>query len=220
MSGFGDPLIRSTAVAPASVQTGAVISYSAETLVASGEEIVAAIESRLTRPVTSGGGGDDWLTSEVPVLSRGSAWIVPLAWIPPRDDQTLRTRATELWTAIRSACEYRHGPQIAIELEDAGAARTPYAIELVRTGARRADWWQAADAAIVLVVYGDPLPAPVARMAVHVVPIGWVSQRRPTAAKKMPPLDLTWSWADVVAVAGAGGAEATASLAEQDENQK
>lgn len=220
MSGFGDPVIRSTALAPTSVQTGAVISYSAEKLVASGEEIVAAIESRLTRPVTSGGGRDEWLMSEVPALSRGTAWIVPLAWIPDDDDQTLRTRAGELWTAIRSACEYRHGAQIGIDLEGDETAPTPYARELVRTDARRADWWETGDSAIVLVVYGDPIPAPVRRMAVHVVPIGWVSQRRPTAAKKMTGLDLAWSWRDVIAVARTGGAEARASLAEEDENEK
>lgn len=216
MSGLDDSVPGSTAVAPASIQAGAVISYSADTLVASGEEIVAAIESRLTRPVLSGEAGDQWLTGPVPALARGTAWIVPLAWVPDRDDETLRTRVTELWAAVRAACEYRHGAQIGIDLDDAG----PYPRELVRTGARRADWWDAGDSAIVLVVYGEPIPAPIRLMAVQVVPIGWVSQRRPTAAKKMPALDLAWSWADVVAFAGTGGADATASLAEQDETQK
>ena len=56
------------------------------------------------------------------------------------------------------------------------------------------------DAALVLVVYGDPIPAPVRAMALHVVPIGWVSERR--APKRFPPMDLAWSWADAVEVAG------------------
>jgi len=48
--------------------------------------------------------------------------------------------------------------------------------ELLSTEARRADWWGWKDAALVLVVYGDPIPAPVRAMALHVVPIGWVSE--------------------------------------------
>lgn len=223
MSGSSDPVLRSTAVAPASMQTGAVISFSAETLVASGQEIVAAIESRLTRPMVPGAGRDLWLTRAVPALSRGSAWIVPLAWVPDRPDHAdpaLRSRVTELWAAVRAACEYRHGAPIGIDVEGVDAARRPYPHELARTGARRADWWEAGDWAIVLVVYGEPIPAPISRMAVHVVPIGWVSERRSTPAKRMPTLDLAWSWADVVAAARTGGADAAASLAEQDETQK
>lgn len=198
---------RSSATAAASVHAGAVISHSEETLVASGDSVVDAIESGLIRPAVSGGGGDRYLTDAVPALARGSAWIVPLAWVPDRpghDDRALRTRATELWSSVRAACEYRHGTQIGIDLDD-DDPRTPYAHELVRTGARRADWWEAGDSAIVLVVYGEPVPAPFTRMAAHVVPIGRVSPRRASTRRKMPTLDLGWSWADVVAVARPGG---------------
>lgn len=223
MSDVRDPVTRSTAVSPASIENGAVISHSADSLVASGEGIVAAIESRLADPSASIGGSDQWLTDDVPVLCRGSAWIVPLAWVPDHpegDDQVLRSRVNELWAAVRAACEYRHGAQIGIDLDGSNASGTPYAAELIRTGARRADWWESEGSAIVLVVYGDPIPAPVRLMAVHVVPIGWVSQRRPTAAKKMPTLDLAWSWTDVVAFAQTDVADAAASLAEQDKSQK
>jgi hypothetical protein len=53
----------------------------------------------------------------------------------------------------------------------------------------------------VLVYYGAPSPAPKARMALHILPVGWVSARRPTPAKKMPTLDLEWGWSDVFALA-------------------
>ncbi|MDN3497328.1 hypothetical protein QL996_15420 [Planococcus sp. APC 4015] len=223
MSDLDDPVVRSTAVSPASIESGAVISFSADFLVATGDGVVAAIESRLSGPSASICDGDRWLTDAVPVLCRGSAWIVPLAWIPDHPDhdaRVLRGRVNELWSAVRAACEYRHGAQIGIDLDESDAPETPYAAELVRTGARRADWWEADDSAIVLVVYGDPIPAPIRRMAVHVVPIGWVSSRRPTAAKKMPTLDLAWSWTDVVAFAQTDVADAADSLAGQDKSQK
>lgn len=207
---------RLTAVSRASIETGAVISYSGDTLVADGESIVAAVASRLTGPAASVH-GDEWLTDAVPVLARGDAWIVPLAWVPdhlgrddPRDP-ALRDRIGDLWRAVWSACEHRHGNGIAIDLDGATPA-LPYAAELLRTGARRADWWEFAAWAVVLVVYGDPIPAPVRLMAVQVVPVGWVSEARRTAPKRMPHLDLAWSWADVVAFAESDDAGAAASL--------
>lgn len=56
----------------------------------------------------------------------------------------------------------------------------------------------AGGSALVLVVYGEPVPAPATLMALQVVPSGWVSQTRPTPPKKLRGLDLAWSWADVV----------------------
>ncbi|WP_406247054.1 hypothetical protein ACI7YT_16595 [Microbacterium sp. M] len=112
--------------------------------------------------------------------------------------------------SVRSACEFRQGMQIGVDLRSE-APRNPYAKELARTGVRRADWWAFGGFAAVLAVYGEPLPAPVSKIALHVVPVGWVSARRPTAAKKMPALDLSWSWADVVAF---GESDAAGSLVE------
>ncbi|MFS0912091.1 hypothetical protein AB3M89_09890 [Microbacterium sp. 179-I 3D2 NHS] len=103
--------------------------------------------------------------------------------------------------SIRSACWYRHGDQVSVDLSSDAEPWNRYVAQLVRTGVRRAVWWQFGDAALVLVVHGDPIPSPPTSMALHVVPVGWVSDRRLTPPKKMPPLDLSWSWADVVALA-------------------
>lgn len=208
------------AFAPDSVRTGAVISFSAEKLIVSGEGIVRAVEDRLTDSGAAGVRSDQWLADNVPLLSRGEAWIVPLSWEPRETDagvserQKLRDRANELWIDVRSSCSYRQGNQIAIDLSADGESG-PYASELLRTGVRRADWWEFGSFAIVLVVHGEPLPAPKTMVAVHVVPSGWVSMRRP--AKKIPRLDLSWSWADVVEFARREASAPADNLAEVDE---
>ncbi|MFS0912090.1 hypothetical protein AB3M89_09885 [Microbacterium sp. 179-I 3D2 NHS] len=184
---------------------GAVISYSGETLVASGADIVEAASGLLDRTSRSDR-GDRWLTDVVPVLARGSAWIVPLFSAPSSGDvdeegrRTLDDRASELGQSITSACWYNYGEPLGVALVGRAEGGRIFASELVRTGAKDASWWAVGDSALVLVYYGEPSPAPKSRMALHVVPVGWVSDRRPTPPKKMPPLDLAWSWADVVAL--------------------
>ncbi|MFK4728063.1 hypothetical protein ROT00_00075 [Agromyces mediolanus] len=82
-----------------------------------------------------------------------------------------------------------------------------YADELARTGMRSAGVWGGNDtASVVHVVYGDPGRAPVLARAIHVVPKHWVWYDRPRKRTRwpvteMPPTDLSWSRADVVALA-------------------
>ena len=223
MSEHAEASERSTALSPESIQTGAVISFNGDSLVASGEAIIGAVESRLTARGGSLDRQDLWLTDDVAALSRGDAWIVPLSWHPPLtaiDDTTRRSldaRASELGASIRDACSYRSGDALGIDL----ASDASYAAELARTGAKNAAWWEFGNFAVVLVFYGKAGPAPKESMALHVVPIGWVSERRSTLRKKLPPLDLEWSWADLVEFASAGDAEAAGSLAGQKtEGQK
>lgn len=208
---------RSAALSPESIQTGAVISFDGESLVASGEDIIGAVESLLTSRGGSLDRRDRWLTDDVAALSRGDAWIVPLSWHPPLpaiDDVTRRTldaRASELGAGIRDACSYRSGDPLVIDLASDGS----YATELARTGAKNAAWWEFGNFAVVLVFYGNAGPAPKESMALQVVPIGWVSERRPTPRKKIPPLNLEWSWTNLVEFASAGDAHTAGSLAGQ-----
>lgn len=178
-----------------------------------GETVVRALESALT-----GGGSAASLDSgrlradgpvDVAVLKRGQAVIVPLAWTPAGrahgDADDLAAQSDELWTAIGSSCRYRAGNQIGIALPPAADSGEPtaFAEELARTGVRRADWWRFGDTAVVLAVYGDPVPAPDTAMALHVVPMAWVwNERGRLPLREMPPTDLSWSWADVVESAG------------------
>jgi hypothetical protein len=197
--------LSEAAFAPESLETGAVISYRGDELVASGEQIIAALEREVTGSTAPSAHADRWLMDAVPMLARGGALIVPLSWEPPHPvAHDLRARAGELWSSIRGACEFRHGTQIGIDLAPNREAGGSYAAELARTGARRADWWAFGTHAVVLVVYGLPLPEPVSLTAVHVVPRSWVwddAARDRASSNTLRTGDLGWSWGDVVAFA-------------------
>lgn len=210
--------MNASALAPGSIGSGAVISYSGDALVVTGGRIIELVQAQLLQRTSAAERHDRWLAPGVPALSRGDAWIVPLFWSAPSADiaeperKQLDTRASELGQDIMSACWYVHGDPISVDFEGLTEHDRGYGAELVRTGAKSASWWQFDNVAVVLVYYGEPSPAPKTRMALQVVPLGWVSTRRPTPAKKMSQLNLAWSWADAVAFAAANSA---GSLAEQ-----
>ncbi|MEV7619146.1 hypothetical protein AB0N59_03305 [Microbacterium sp. NPDC089321] len=194
-----------SALSMESLRTGAVISFDGEQMVASGAGIVEAAARLTAQPAAH---RDHWLTAAVPVLARGHAWIVPLFWMPEGDDlaesdrEALRTRASELGQSIISACRYAYGEPLSVDFAGSGGPAL-YAAELARTGAATGAWWAVGDHAIVLVYHRAHDGAPTQRMSLQVVPIGWVSERRPTKPKKMPRLDLAWSWSDLVDFAAA-----------------
>lgn len=211
-----------TAFSRDSIRTGAVVSFSGDTFVVSGAQIISEIESQFSDPASWPELRDRWLMKGVPILSRGDAWVVALTWEPPLPDadaterRELSARSDELWMAVRSVCSHRYGNQIGVDLSARTGRATGYAAALLRTGARRADWWASGQSAVVLVVYGDSLPAPKSATALHVVPIGWVSERRPT--RKLPRIDVEWSWVDVVALyAASTRAETSETRAETSE---
>ncbi|WP_342001299.1 hypothetical protein MRBLWH7_001772 [Microbacterium sp. LWH7-1.2] len=220
MSGDEGPRRVCTALSRDSIRTGAVITYCDEALVVTGGGIVEAAMAKLIGSVPTASRRDRWLMQHVPVLSRGPAWIIPLFWSPPESDlgeehrQTLDDRGSELGQSIMSACWYHRGDPSAVELVGEAESGRGYTAELVRTGAKNASWWSLGDEALVLVYYGEPSRARKTRMALQVVPVGWVSERRPTPPKKMPALDLEWDWADAVAFAES---DAAGSLSERNE---
>ncbi|MEJ1089075.1 hypothetical protein WDU99_12200 [Microbacterium sp. Mu-80] len=194
-----------SALAPETIDAGAVVTFDGDTLITSGEAIIDSVESRLSA-ASAPPNQNWWLSADVPVLSRGEAWIVPLFWLPPTADRDLPgvrlldERGSELGQSIMSACWYRQGDPLNVELDQVAQKANPYAAVLAQTGAKNAVWWAFDQFAVVLVHYAEP-HASKSKMALHVVPVGWVSSRRPTKAKKMPVLDLSWSWADVVGFA-------------------
>ncbi|MDJ1112829.1 hypothetical protein [Microbacterium dauci] len=138
------------------------------------------------------GSSDLRLPQGVTALARGAAQVIPLAWGPADTSTETRARMNELWSGVRTACEFRHGTGLDVPVD---APDTAYAAELARCGVRRADWWASGESALVLVVHGGPLPSPSTAMALHVVPLGWVSELR--RSKKMVVPDLAWSREDV-----------------------
>lgn len=194
-----------TALAPASLREGAVVSFDGDTLVTTGAAIVEAIERKLREGAHGAPGVSDRLIDGVPLLVRDRVWIVPLSSVPAATTlvvagEPLSMRASELAQSVGAECSYGHGQPIGIDL----VQNRPYVRALAATDARSALWWEMSDRALVLVRYRDVGERPSERAAIQVVPTGWVSTRRPTPAKKVPRLDLAWSWSDVVALAGPG----------------
>ncbi len=156
-----------------------------ESMLAIGDRIVEAVETRLVPP--AGPPIGDLLRDGVPVFSRGEAWVVPLACGRPAaepEGQEHRRRSSELWRGIRIACEFRHGNGLSIDLE--GARPNAYVAALLAQDVRRADWWASGGRALVLVTEG----APVTASALHVVPLGWVSRTSPS--RRIRDVDLSW----------------------------
>lgn len=184
-----------SALSPGSVDRGAVITYSDGALVSSGARIVDAIDALASGAPTAP--RESWLTDGVPLLRRGEASIVPLASIPDPVSGDLLAGANELWMAVRTTADHMRGRGLELDLDDPA---DPYAQELRRTGARRATWWGRAEQALVLVVYGAPLPAPISSIAAHVVPLEWLDADAPPKRRTRVVSDLAWTWRDAVAV--------------------
>ncbi|CAL4860687.1 hypothetical protein [Microbacterium sp. MM2322] len=173
------------------VDENGVHSADADGAIARAGKIVDAIESLVNRRAAAP--SEDELIAGTPIIHRGEAEIVPLSWEPAQPEDVaaaLRERANEVWKGIRSACEYHHGAALSVAL-DRTAPANAYREHLVRHGVRRADWWGADGVALVLVVHGAPLPARASASALHIVPVGWVSDVRPT--RRIPDVDLSWS---------------------------
>lgn len=139
--------------------------------------------------------------SDIPVLTREAARIIPLAVqaapaAGERDPKEERARMTVLASSIRDAMEYREGQSIVVDLDRRGDDRVAaYARALRRAGATRADWWSYRERyGVVLVWTGDEADGGLA-LAMHIVPLSWVSERHTkTAADEV---DVRWSPSDV-----------------------
>lgn len=176
-----------------------------------GSDLIAWIEDRLPRGILRGTEPFAWLRDDVLVFIRGEACVLPLLWEPEPQQPSEHPLASlwdefgQLWRSIQSACEYRHGNQLTVDLPAADRPEglfeppRPYGIALAAAGAKQAQWWAFGNTALVQVI--GPGAVPGARsLAIHLIPVGWVSVVRPGggAAAADPQLDLSWTWDDVV----------------------
>lgn len=159
--------------------------------------------------------------ADIPILERGSALVLPLAVQadpassgrePREEDRRMRILAD----AIRDACEYREGKAIALDLDQRGTDRVAaYVSALRRAGATEAHYWAYGDRHGVVLVWTGDASNGTRTLALHIVPIGWVSDRRAKAA--IDQIDVTWSSADVAAFAGADQSRVAGSLTQVNE---
>jgi hypothetical protein len=145
---------------------------------------------------------DGWLTPYNPVLVRGEARILPLAW---RGDV-----ASGHGTAVVSAelDEFVSHMQVTgmhwagtwsdfDRLQEAKKnSVASYAAALLDSGVTQGNFWVLTGSIALGLIWAGEETEGTMSLALHVVPSDWVSQRRP--AKSVADIDLRWSWADVI----------------------
>lgn len=139
----------------------------------------------------------------IPTITRGAARIVPLAVqidSQAGDPREQRHRMRTLADGIDGACEHRAGRGVRVDLDRTGRDEVAaYAAALRAAGATDARCWVLEPSqAVVLVWTGDGSSGDLS-LALHLVPTGWVSDRR-TGPASSDPIDVRWSWADAVAL--------------------
>ncbi len=124
----------------------------------------------------------------LPLVTRGDARIVPLAaqlGTPTGDPREQRHRMRLLADGIDGACEYRAGRGIRIDLARTGDDEVAaYTAALREANTTEATWWEIDQAhGVTLVWTGDENHGDLT-LALHVVPISWVSERRTRPAAR------------------------------------
>jgi hypothetical protein len=139
------------------------------------------------------------LSSSTPIsrIERGEVTILPISLQGGAEVDAAEERARVAAAAeeIRGGLEHRHGQQITFQLERTGRdSIAAYAAALRVAGATAVTWWVVDGAGVALVHSGDAILRDLA-LAVHIVPAGWVSERRATDGVDVPP--LAWSRSDI-----------------------
>lgn len=145
---------------------------------------------------------DGWLAPGIPILVRGEAKILPLAWWgdaavynPYAEPAHIAAFASH----VQGAALHRAGPWTLLDLSaDRPDGIGSYTAALRGAGATRVECWVYSSAIGVALVWAGAQDTCDASLAVHVIPAGWVSERH--AGPSAAGIDVRWSWAEVVAL--------------------
>lgn len=156
---------------------------------------------------------DGWLTPYTPVLVRGEARILPLAW---RGDvasghgaAVVSAEIEELASQMTISGLYWGGNWSDLDYlrEAQKNSVASYVSALLDAGTTRGNFWGLrGDIALGLIWAGDETEGTMS-LALHVVPTSWAIQRH--AEKPVAGIDLRWSWADVIELYRSHGGGAT-----------
>lgn len=165
------------------------------------------VRSQAVPPGATDAAGDGWLATNVPVLVRGQARIIPLAWWGAADHgynpYAEPAQITSFASHVQGAALHRAGPWSEMDLSaDSDDSIGSYRAALRDAGATRADCWAYSDSLGVALVWAGSEAEGTRSLGLHLVPAGWVLSR--LVGDPVDDVDVGWSWADVIALAGAG----------------
>lgn len=145
---------------------------------------------------------DGWLTPYNPVLVRGEARILPLAWrgdvASGRGTAVVQAEIDEFVSHMRVTGMHWAGTWRDFDwLQEAKAnSVASYAEALLESGVTQGNFWVLrGDVALGLIWAGEGAEGTMS-LALHVVPSSWVYQLR--RSKPVAGIDLRWSWAEVI----------------------
>lgn len=182
-----------SAFGPASFAAGAILPYEGRTLMTRSEGVPStAFDTEQ----------DGWLSPNNPVLGRGPARILPLAWRgDPRNGLGVEPEEIAAFASqMQAAGLYWAGNWRVLEdlAEHRGDSIASYVAALVNAGATRVNFWTVSESIGIALVWAGVEDEGTMSLALHVVPASWVSE--PRVKKAVRGIDVRWSWAEVVAL--------------------
>lgn len=206
---------RADAFGPASRIAGGILPYEGRALVRRSEGLWAE---------ALGADEDAWLSPDNPVLVRGQARILPLAWrgdpTSGRADGVTSDEIAELATQMEGSGYFwaRSGRTLDELEQHRGDSNASYAAALRAAGVTKATFWTISGTVGIALVWAGSEDAGTESLALHVVPASWISET--FVAKAVKGIDVSWSWSDVIdlysALVGADSPGAPGSLAGQE----
>lgn len=146
---------------------------------------------------------DGWLSPNNPVLVRRQVKILPLAWRGDADSNGGGVTHAEIAgfaSQMQNAGMYWAGnwrvPDLSEKRSDSIGS---YLAALRDAGATRVNWWTYSESVGIALVWAGQVEDGTMSLALHIVPVGWVSERH--AGKAVRGIDVRWSWAEVSALA-------------------
>jgi hypothetical protein len=182
-----------SAFGPASLTEGGMLPFPGRSLLTSADGLPpAAFDAQ----------GDGWISPHNPLLVRGDATILPLAWRGGAQGTGVDpTEIAAFASQMQNAGMYWAGNWRVLALDQ---KRTDsigsYTSALCTAGATHVDCWTYSEAVGLALVWAGAEEEGTLSLALHIVPVSWVSE--PRVAKPVSGIDVGWTWADVIALSG------------------
>lgn len=178
---------------PDTLRAGAILPYEGRALVRAPEGL---------RSAALAAANDGWLADNNPVLVRGDARILPLAWRgdPASEDSEMLPKQIDAFASqMKDAGAFWAGGWRTFEqlAEHCGDSIGSYVAALRAAGVTDVSAWTFSEEIGLALVRCGVESEGTMSLALHIVPAAWVSERF-VAKKPVKGIDVRWSWADVI----------------------